>query len=546
VAGASDNITNLAEAGRKPAFAARLASSNDEERKIILARVHPDYAKHKQTTWDVQVDAFEGRGGFIDGGYLWPYPRESQDDFTRRKAMARYHNHIEALVDLYVRYMFTAGVRRSSDDKAFNEWQQDVDGAGTTYNDLLKSYAAMALVNGHAGLLVDKTKEEPKGPTQADEQARVVARIFAAGGIADWRFIGSDLVAVKLVESAPKADMLERDEPDVYRQHILVWDKEGWARFDTDGNLLDADVPSLGLVPLVVLRPKQSQVSQMLGRALVSNARIIEALYNRASEEDEVLRAQAFSLLTVSVDKDGDVDAVRNSLGGTVGAAKAIVVKGTIDYKTPDQTVPGTIRENISYLVQEVYRAAHVRQRHEGLQVESGDSIRLQYTELNEMLQGFSKSLEQAEREIARAWFAWMYPTPEAAQAAYESAHVEAEYPTEFFLDDLATDLEAWAQALTMNLGPTMAKRIKKRAVRRIDTQIPPDELEKIDDEIDSQDDETLNPPPVMPGGDDGGEEDLSDDEPPSDAPKVTVTVEKSRKKAKPAAKPPVEDDDEG
>jgi hypothetical protein len=287
---------------------------------------------------------------------------------------------------------------------------------------------------------------------------------------------------------------MQAEEPDVHRQSHLIWDREGWARYDDNGALLAADVPDIGLVPLVILRPKPSHCSAMLGRALVNNAKVLQALFNRASEEDEVLRSQAFSLLTVSVDKDGSVEDARASLGGTIGAAKAVVVKGTIDYKTPDQEVPRTIRDNMSYLVQEIYRMAHVRMRHEGLQTESGESIRLQYTELNEMLQGFAKSLAQAELEIGRAWFAWMHPTPEAAQQAFDAAEVEASYPDEFFLDALMSDLEAWAEALRMNLGPTMAKRIKKRAARRIEPQMPSEEMAKVDAEIDGQKDDELNP----------------------------------------------------
>jgi hypothetical protein len=485
--------------GAPPAFATQLLALTTEQRKEILSAQHPDYTVN-QPSWLVLLDAFEGRGGFLNGHYLWAYPRETQASFDERQRWARYHNYLEALVDLYVKYIFTQGVKRTSTSAEFDAWTENVDGAGTSLTEFLKQFAAMALVCGHAGVLVDKTDDEPTGVTKADERAQVIATIFSAPSILDWRYTNNKLSGVKLSEAAPATSLLEPMKVgEAPRTQYLLWDQTGWARFDGEGEFISGDTPDLDMVPLITLRPKASQTSRMLGRALVSNANVVKAVYNRGSEEDEVLRSQAFSVLTVEIDKDGDVEQTKASLGSVIGTAKALVAKGQIKYATPDQTVPATIRENIAYLVQEMYRGAHVRFNRDSLAAQSGESIRLQYTELNEMLQGFARSLAQAENEIARAWFGWTEATPEAAQAAFKESKFTAEYPDEFFLDELTADLEAWAEAIRMDLGETMTKRIKKRAVRRIEPDIPEDELKKIDDEIENQDEERLLPPPSNP-----------------------------------------------
>jgi hypothetical protein len=471
--------------------------SMDDRAQAVQAE-HPDYAARKYS-WNVLLDAFEGGGGFLDGSYLWPYPVEDRTDYAKRCAMARYHNYVEALVDLYVRFIFTQGVKRQSTNEAYNAWLADVDGAGTHVNEFLKRLAAMALVTGHAGVLVDRTAEASTGPARVDERSRIVVHVFPATTIIDWRFDRERLEAVKLREAGRPTRILAANADDANTREFLVWDREGWARFDADGHVIGGGVPDLGRVPFVIVRPKPSQSSLMLGRPLVSNANTIVAMFNRASEEDEVIRRQAFSVLTVSVPADGSVDEARQQLGGAIGTAKALVVKGDIKYATPDQNVPGAIRDNIAYLVQELYRAAHVRFRRDSLSAESGDAIRLQYTELNEMLQGFAKALAQAEREIARAWFAWSYPTPEIGQREYEKAQLTVDYPDEFFLDALVGDLEAWAQAIGMNLGDTMTRRIKKRAVRRIDPDMPLGELSQVDAEIDAQTGVQLNPSMTLP-----------------------------------------------
>ncbi len=479
--------------GTLPAFARQLLLKQPEERIEILKISHPDFDVNLPS-WIVLLDAFEGRGGFLDGGYLWSYPREEQTAFEERKRWARYHNYLEALIDLYVRFVFTQGVKRTSESKEYNDWTEDVDGNGTDMSTLLKQFLSMALACGHAAVLLDKTADEPLGPTKAEEQARCVATIFAATSIKDWRYRENHISAVKLIEASPLTDILEPMPTDEAASQYLIWNEEGWARFDAKGEIIEGGVPLLGMVPLITLRPKASQTSRMLGRALVSNANVIKALFNRASEEDEVLRAQAFSVLTVEIDKDANLDEAKAALGAVIGTAKALIAKGEIKYETPDQNVPGAIRDNIQYLVQEMYRAAHVKFHRDSLAAQSGESIRLQYTELNEMLQGIAKALAQAERDIARAWFAWTETTPEAAEAAFDAAEPVAEYPDEFFLDDLEADLKAWSDAIAMDLGETMIKRIKKRAVRRIEPEMPEDDLLQVDKEIDEMKTERVLP----------------------------------------------------
>ena len=485
-----------------PKFVRPLVSEADEaKRGALLTREHPEYAAHKHP-WTILIDAFEGDGGFLNGSYLWQYPRESAEDYRDRKAMARHHGYYESLVDLVVRYVFSPGIKRSSKSKEYDAFAADVDGAGTPIEDLMRRFAAMALVTGHAAVLVDKTPDEAEGPTKADEKARAICSIFTALAIPDWRFDQNVLTVVKLLEAAPATDIFEDNASD---PQYLFWDSEGWARFDADGELVSADTPGLDLVPLVLLRPKPSYTSKMLGRALAPNANVFRALFNRDSEEDEVLRAQAFSLLTVSVDKDADIQQVRESLGTETGATKALVVRGVIDYKTPDQNVPKAIRESRMSLVEELFRAAHVKFKTNSNDAESGESIRLQHSELNEMLQGLARALAVAEKQIAQYWFAWQSPTPQQAETDYLAAEVQAEYADEFFVDELIVDLEAWAEALRMDLGPTMAKRMKKAAVRRLDPDIPAEELATIDAEIDAQTPEDLAPPPPPDTGDPEG-----------------------------------------
>ena len=471
----------------RPAFVNEILNGQNDTKPIDILKIqHPDYSERLRT-WEVLLDAYESAGGFLTGSYLWAYPRETREEYGARKAQARYHNYFEGLVDLYVRYMFTQGVNRKSNNQQYNDWTENVDGRGTSIDVLLRQLASVALVHGHSACLVDKTADQPVGPSMADDRGQVIACVFTALAIPDWRFDKQGLQSIKLIEAAPPPSIAAEMSVGEEAVQYAVWDREGWARFDWTGELVGADTPGLGMVPTAILKPKPSYLSQMLGRPLVPNANLIRAMFNRASEEDELYREQSFSLLTVNVPQDGDVNLVKQDLGNEIGANRAVAVKGEIDYKTPDVAVPASIRENIAYLTREIYRAAHVRYQNDSLTKQSGESIRQENNELNEMLQGFSSAMEQCEKDIARAWFAWMTPgNPDAAQSAYEAAQIEAVYPKEFFLDDVQADIDASRDAIAMDLGETMNKRIKKKIVIRMEPDIPADVRDEVFQEIDA------------------------------------------------------------
>lgn len=470
-----------------PAFATAIIAESDEGKRVdILDAVHPDYAANVED-WQVLIDAFEGAGGFQTGSYLWRYRNEIGDDYNTRCAMARYHNYSEALIDLYVRYVFSQAPNRQTNNQDLADWWEDVDGSGTHIDDYLRRACALGLAPGHVGVLMDMTQDVPDGPAKADQVAKPFLVTYTATAIPDWRMTRDTLTGVKLLEDVPHENLAEpAAENEDERRQYLLWDTEGWARFDHKGELIGGDTPGLDLVPLAVLRPKPSVLKPFLGRPLLSNAGIVKALFNRMSEQDEVLRNQAFSLLTVQANTDVSVTDVKSQLGTEFGTTRAICVQGDVKYISPDMKVPETIGLNIQFLIREVYRIAHMRFERDSLDAESAEAIRLQYAELNEVLQGLAAALQKLEMELCRFYFAWTSATPEQAKDAFKAADISIEYADEFFLQDLSTDLKAWADAIAMGLGETFEKRIKKRATRRIEPEMPMDVREQVDKEIEA------------------------------------------------------------
>jgi hypothetical protein len=150
--------------------------------------------------------------------------------------------------------------------------------------------------------------------------------------------------------------------------------------------------------------------SPFLGYALGGDGKVFVSLLNRCSEEDQVLRDQAFSILACNVGKDGDVAQAKQQLGNDIGTTRALVTAGDISYVTADMAAPEQIRKNIEFLIREIYRMAHVRFEEDSKDAQSGESIRLQFTELNEQLANLAGVLQDAELQMAKAWYAWTIP----------------------------------------------------------------------------------------------------------------------------------------
>jgi len=485
------DVAKTSASGPGGSFAAFLALEA-EERKKVLARTHALYGEAAATA-QIFLDAYEGCGGFATGEYLWKYPREEDPDFKLRKEQARYHNYAKSLVNLYVRHVMHQKIDRRSDDQALKDFWEDVDGAKTSITDFMTRAAHLALAMGYEGILADKTTDAPTGPAKADERARPILVLYHPQHVVDWRHKRDELVAIKLKEEISSDDILAKTEAADDCQY-LIWSKtEGWIRVTEEGELVTDDGsqgfdnPGLDLVPFTMLRPEASAANPFLGQSLLGNANVFRALFNRCSEEDNVLRDSSWSMLTVSVDKEGDVAEVKTQVGTEVGTTRAIIAKGQIEWKGPDQAVPKSIRDAIQFLVQEIYRMAHVTYQRDSRDAESAEALRIKHSELNEMLVGLANAMQQVEEQIAKFYYAWTTTSADAAESAFKAANVSIEYPNEFFIKDLLEELQVWAEAIALDLGLTFTQRIKVKAAKTLDPEMDEETLKKVTKEIEAQ-----------------------------------------------------------
>ncbi len=460
----------------------------DISTETLREQVHPA-VEALATRWQVALDAYDGEGGFVTGAYIWRFPRETEAEFTARTAQARYHNYAATIVDYYVRKVFGAGVQRETTSEPLKAFWQNVDGAGTDIDTFLRLSLSKALAGGHVGLLADKTREAPTGPAQADERAAVYLTRYLPNAILDWR-LGRDeaMSAVKLTEDVPSKDLLAAQQT---ATRVLLWDRDEWVRVTDQGKeapaLIERATHGLGLVPMVLLRPFRHARWPFVGKTLLEPS-VIRAQYNRASEQDEVIRNQSFSVFVVGLPATGDVDVekAKQALGNEIGTMRALFTYGSGTYQTPSQEVPAALESHLTFLVRELYRQAHVPYEKDSRDAMSAEAIRLQHEEISAVLRGVAAECRRVELEIARLFFAWTSATPEAARAAYDAASVSIAYGDDYFESDPEADLKALTAAVGAVESRTFDKAIQKQIVHRFAADLDDDTLATIDAEIDA------------------------------------------------------------
>jgi len=466
--------------------------------KALLEQKHPAVDAHTKG-WEVSLDAYDGEGGFLDGKYLNQFQRENADDILRRRDQARYHNYCQTLVDYYVRKVFSK-VTRDTTNELLKAWWENIDGAGTDATTFMRSCLAKALAAGHIGILADKTQSVPTGPSVADERAEVFVTRYLPQAILDWRLAkDAKITAVKLHEDVESDDLLAGGS----EERLLLWDVDEWVRVtEAEGDDQQIEVErqthNLGLVPFVVLRPFPSARWTLIGKALVEPS-VLKALYNRGSEQDVVLRDQAFSVMVVQMnDPEGDVEEAKRLLGNEIGPTRALFVKGTATYETPSMEVPAVLEASQNYLVASLYRMAHVPFDVGSKESQTAEAIRLQHEALQAVLLNVAAECQRVELELAKLYFAWTSATPEMAQQAFESADVQITYPETFFEADPQVELEMLSAAMNAVPAPTFEKEIQKRIVAMAAPSLDGSTLDAIHAEIDGGQAEKTDPVEAM------------------------------------------------
>lgn len=488
--------------------------------EAAIKQQHPHYQQFAPV-WQLLGEVYEGDGGFLDGSHLVAHPRELTytadaegrqilDSFgvptvlgetikyRRRKALARYENFAQVIVDTFVAHQYAKRPSRTfhgAGSTELEDWWQDVDGFGTYIDDWMRDSQALVNTYGHIAVVMDRPKLDTPATSKAQE-VRPVLRRYIPLDVWDWLAPNGHLQAIKVVEAVERTDLLTARPvktrvaggPDpALDVEFRVWTDKGWRLFSDDGKEKEQGDHAYGEVPVVVWYRKRRGRIPLVGRSLLGDPKQYKDHYNMISEQRALFRDQTFSMLNIPLGEDEQVADARGRLGVHAGTDSLIFTKGGMgQFIAPPDGPVVQYADAILALERKIYRSVGLPWEGDSRDAESADSRRIKHQDLNRILADMADEAERFEYAIARLWFLQAGSgSREARLDAYAAAKLTIRHPDEFQAEEIQQTVDDARAVLSLFEGvPSVQETIRVRALPVLVQDLTPEEMDEAVEEI--------------------------------------------------------------
>lgn len=418
------------------------------------------------TPFQVIADALNSSGGFSDGSYLVQYPRESDDKFERRQAIAWYANALRPACQRFVGYLTKRPPFRDVTQPALTalldacNWQND------SLDVFWSQFMVDAKARGAMLLLVDM----PPDGLETDRTWPILSPI------APELMTAYAVNAQGALASVTFSDTLRFGDED--KAVSRVYDETGWRVLEGD-EVLAQGTHDLGVCPVLAFAESGAFPSR---GEFATIADLSKRLYNLRSELDEILRAQTFSLLTYKVPADRyplDLGAVAQTIG-THNLLQTFP-EGA-EFIAPPEGPARVYLDVIAQVEALIRQAALMVDIPNSNSQESGVALQLRFQALNSSLVSFARRMEDFERRMWDLAGRWLGIEAQAVVS----------WGKDYSIADLKTELEV-AQNMAAIGAPATYQQAKLRQLIQLDlATLPEDELAGILAGVDEMQQETV------------------------------------------------------
>lgn len=436
--------------------------------------------------------------------YLDRHPREDDPKFRSRIEVSHYPNYIQPLTDLKVSFMLAKELMVDNRPQALIDWREDVDGNGTTWDEVREELVLRSSTVGWIPVVVDMPRAPVDGDgnvvqlnrAQADAlglRPRVVP-LFPANlvdyqaddtGAFDWAKIRTDHV----------------EKPDPFSEAVKVtrytiWFPNHFEQYeviDTDGKKTVTQVTpdggerhEFGEVPIAILRAKAALDDSVKGLPMHGQESIeARRLFNVHSELDEHIRGQVFAVLVLAMEE--------NEEGGdiVVGPENGLYLDPNSTqkhyYMSPSGDIAGALETRIENIIQEIYRQARVEfsRPTSARSPISGIARKFEFAQTNAALKTLAQNLARFEEHIDALVGTALGVSADILQAETITAH------TSFDVEDLQESLQVAMDAITgLQVGPTASKMLRQRVIEQLLPNRNDQDVALIDSELDEMEKE--------------------------------------------------------
>ena len=486
--------------------------------------VHPEYQRFAPV-WTKLRHVYDGTGGFLDGTYLVAHPREWLDHTTvqyaedgktilrqianpnpvqptkklkTRRKLARYENLAQPIVEQKLAALFRQPIERTTLTNAKTEereqaglhpyeaWVEDCDGYGAHLDDFMKEADRVAMIFGHAFLVMDR----PEGPVPISkaEQRFPVLRLYSPLDAPDWLLDrNGSLVALALMEAVPRTSLSQNADVANYQRRELTpdtWQVKG-------GPNASAPTPhDFGRLPVVVLYAKRHGSIPVIGQSVIGDPNLHIDSYNLTSELRELLRNQTFGILNVPLGNGDGAQSVEQAqlmMGAGVGTDNVLFTATQATYISPDSTNVTVYQQERETLIRTIYRMSNTPFEADSRDAEAEGSLALKREDFNQGLSSLADECERADYALAELFFRAHYGA--GWEQALEAADLTIAYPDSFDPTPFAEQLEQAQALIAVQMPHAVMQAVKKDMLPAALPSASPAELDDLRKAIDAQED---------------------------------------------------------
>jgi hypothetical protein len=427
--------------------------------KIIF---HPQYESNREY-WKHLIDAYEGGGGFRDGGYLFRHEKESEVKFRNRAAMAKYYNFAEIIVDTIRDSCLREKPGRAVEDNQLKMIFDDIDLRGRNWDTFVKDQMTLALIFGFVDTLVDVTNMDNSEIHSAYDEDINRVRPYLLSihplNLVNWGYDRDGLESVMIRETRAKSAYFEDDSADESKSvHYRFFDRDNWALFNSAGEKIKSGEHNLGAVPLIRLYCKRSVSDRFLGKSILPDPAVFIDYYNLDSEKREIFRQQTFSLLLITLGESSNRDDIQNLILAGTNNALALPYGAKAEFISPDPDQARLLIEEQQQIIRTIFRLKHLKYDTGSAREKSGEAFRWDYKDLHETLAGLAANIETFEYQTVRIISMWR-------KSSNMRDRFAVSYPTDFNIYSLAETLENAAKLSSLGLGEELNMLYAKKVV---------------------------------------------------------------------------------
>ena len=459
-----------------------------------LKEVHAKYSNNIKQ-WKLYMAVYKGLQAIIKGGYILKHEREPQTAYERRINDLYNFGYSKSVVKIFNFHLFNSPPqgRELTELESNDIWKlffKDADLNGTSYDQTISNLALNASIQGHMGILVDKSTK--KYETIQEQKAAGVYPYIAAyhpPAILDWEFKKDEnhrpyLSMVKLL-----------DDDGQYR----IWTITEWAVFQipegSEKNLsakakVVASGPNiLKEIPFFWYYNIQTD-ERAIGESDLSEIATIElSIIKNMSQIEEIINFAAFPMMLKPRLSAKPSAVAQVSQEDEVSVQAVIEFDPEFPESAPKWLQPAvaeaieSILDTVAKKIAEIYRASNVgglASTEVQTQAKSGIALKTEFQLLNSTLVSKAINTEDSENKILRLWMKW----EKVYDKLKDTVHMGRS--KSFDVQEIAIDLANALTAKTIIFSNKFHGLLQKQLSRQMLPSMSEQEKKEIDQEIET------------------------------------------------------------